>query len=97
MRDFRSVIHIVGLLLCIEAIAMIIPLLTDLLYNNPELEKVKIDQPDPIEPKVEKEDNNSEEIKVSELKMEADDPKVSHSKLPDGRVVETKGNFKYLK
>ena len=36
MRDFRSVIHIIGLLLCIEAIAMIIPLLTDLLYENPD-------------------------------------------------------------
>ena len=28
--------HIIGLLLCIEALAMIIPLLTDLAYNNPD-------------------------------------------------------------
>ena len=34
MRDFRSVMHIIGLLLCIEAIAMIIPLLIDLVYGN---------------------------------------------------------------
>ena len=34
MRDFRSVIHIIGLLLCIEAIAMTLPLLVDLSYNN---------------------------------------------------------------
>ena len=34
MRDFRSIFYILGLLLCIEAIAMIIPLLVDLLYNN---------------------------------------------------------------
>ena len=61
------------------------------------LEQIKIDQPDPIQPKVEKEDNNSEEIKVSELKMEADEPKVSKNELPEGRVVETKGHFKYLK
>lgn len=34
MRDFRSIMHIIGLLLCIEAIAMILPLLFDLLYKN---------------------------------------------------------------
>ena len=34
MRDFRSVIHIIGLLLCIEALAMLIPLLFDLIYKN---------------------------------------------------------------
>jgi len=36
MRDFRSVIHIIGLLLCIEALAMIIPMIIDLLYQNPD-------------------------------------------------------------
>ena len=36
MRDFRSVIHIIGLLLCIESLAMLIPLFTDLIYNNPD-------------------------------------------------------------
>ena len=34
MRDFRSVMHIIGILLCIEAIAMIIPLVTDLIFKN---------------------------------------------------------------
>ena len=34
MRDFRSIFYILGLLLCIEAIAMIIPLLFDLFYSN---------------------------------------------------------------
>ena len=34
MRDFRSILHIIGLLLCLEGIAMIIPLLIDLLYGN---------------------------------------------------------------
>ncbi len=34
MRDFRSIFYILGLLLCIEALAMIIPLIFDLLYNN---------------------------------------------------------------
>ncbi len=34
MRDFRSIINIIGLLLCIEATAMIIPMLYDLYYNN---------------------------------------------------------------
>ena len=33
MRDFRSVIHIIGLLLCIEAIAMTIPMFVDLIYK----------------------------------------------------------------
>jgi len=36
MRDFRSVIHIIGLLLCIEAIAMMIPVFIDLIYKNPD-------------------------------------------------------------
>ena len=39
MRDFRSVIHIIGILLCIEAIAMLIPMLTDLLNNNKDWEE----------------------------------------------------------
>jgi len=34
MRDFRSILYILGLLLCIEALAMIIPLLVDLIYSN---------------------------------------------------------------
>ena len=34
MRDFRSVIHIIGLLLGIEATAMMIPMIIDLLYKN---------------------------------------------------------------
>ena len=34
MRDFRSVMHIIGLLLCIESIAMTLPLLIDLSNNN---------------------------------------------------------------
>ena len=34
MRDFRSLFNILGLLLCIESIAMIIPLLFDLINNN---------------------------------------------------------------
>ena len=34
MRDFRSILYILGLLLCIESIAMIIPLLVDLIYSN---------------------------------------------------------------
>ena len=34
MRDFRSVIYIIGILLCIEAVAMIIPMAIDILYNN---------------------------------------------------------------
>ena len=34
MRDFRSIINILGLLLCIESFAMIVPLLFDLLNNN---------------------------------------------------------------
>ena len=34
MRDFRPILHILGLLLCIEALAMIFPLVTDLLYSN---------------------------------------------------------------
>ena len=34
MRDFRSVIFIIGILLCIEAVAMLIPMLIDILYKN---------------------------------------------------------------
>ena len=34
MRDFRSVIYIIGILLCIEAVAMLIPMLIDILYKN---------------------------------------------------------------
>ena len=34
MRDYRSILHILGLLLCIEAIAMLIPLFVDLLNGN---------------------------------------------------------------
>ncbi|MDC0057179.1 TrkH family potassium uptake protein, partial [Alphaproteobacteria bacterium] len=39
MRDFRSVLNVIGLLLCIEAIALLIPMLIDLLYQNPDWEK----------------------------------------------------------
>ena len=34
MRDYRSIFNIIGILLCIEAIAMLIPLFVDLLYFN---------------------------------------------------------------
>ncbi len=34
MRDFRSIINIIGLLLCIEALAMLLPMIYDLIYNN---------------------------------------------------------------
>ena len=34
MRDFRSVFNIIGILLCIEALAMLIPMVVDILYNN---------------------------------------------------------------
>jgi len=34
MRDYRSVFYIIGILLCIEAITMLIPMFTDLLYGN---------------------------------------------------------------
>ena len=34
MRDFRSILNIIGFLLCIEAIAMIIPMLFDIYYKN---------------------------------------------------------------
>ena len=34
MRDFRSVMHIIGMLLCIESVAMTLPLLIDLFNNN---------------------------------------------------------------
>jgi trk system potassium uptake protein TrkH len=34
MRDFRSILNIIGFLLCIEATAMIIPMFYDLYYNN---------------------------------------------------------------
>jgi len=39
MRDFRSILNIIGLLLCIEALAMLIPMFTDLLYHNQDWEK----------------------------------------------------------
>ena len=32
MRDYRSVLHILGLLLCIESVAMLIPMFIDILY-----------------------------------------------------------------
>ena len=34
MRDFRSILNIIGILLCIEAIAMIIPMIYDIAYKN---------------------------------------------------------------
>ncbi len=34
MRDFRSVFNIIGLLLCIEALAMLIPMIFDIFYDN---------------------------------------------------------------
>ena len=34
MRDFRPILNILGLLLCIESAAMAIPLIVDLLYDN---------------------------------------------------------------
>ncbi len=34
MRDFRSILNILGLLLCIESLAMLIPMLVDLYYGN---------------------------------------------------------------
>ena len=34
MRDFRSIINIIGLLLCIEAAAMLVPMLYDIYYSN---------------------------------------------------------------
>ena len=34
MRDFRSVFNIIGILLCIEALAMLIPMVIDIIYNN---------------------------------------------------------------
>jgi Trk-type K+ transport systems, membrane components len=34
MRDFRSIINILGILLCIESAAMIIPMFYDLYYGN---------------------------------------------------------------
>ena len=34
MRDFRSIVNIIGLLLCIEATAMLLPMFCDLYYNN---------------------------------------------------------------
>ncbi len=34
MRDFRSILNILGLLLCIEAAAMVVPMLFDLYFNN---------------------------------------------------------------
>ena len=34
MRDFRSIFHLIGILLCIEAIAMLFPMIVDIFYNN---------------------------------------------------------------
>ena len=34
MRDFRSILNIIGLLLCIQSIAMLIPMVFDLYYKN---------------------------------------------------------------
>tara|TARA_A100001011_G_C14307385_1_gene843806 strand:- start:857 stop:2305 length:1449 start_codon:yes stop_codon:yes gene_type:complete len=34
MRDFRSILNILGILLCIEAFAMLIPMLFDIYYKN---------------------------------------------------------------
>ena len=34
MRDFRSILNIIGLLLCIEATAMLLPMLFDFYYDN---------------------------------------------------------------
>ena len=34
MRDFRPVIHIIGLLLCIESLGMMIPAIIDFIYKN---------------------------------------------------------------
>ena len=34
MRDFRSIFYIIGLLLCIEAVAMLFPMFIDILYKN---------------------------------------------------------------
>ncbi len=34
MRDFRSIINIIGLLLCIEAAAMLVPMFYDIIYDN---------------------------------------------------------------
>ena len=39
MRDFRSILHIIGLLLCIEAIAMLVPMIIDLIYQNSDWDK----------------------------------------------------------
>ena len=39
MRDFRSILNIIGFLLCIEATAMIIPMFYDLYYNNQDWEQ----------------------------------------------------------
>ena len=34
MRDYRSILNIIGLLLCIESLAMVLPLVLDLVNNN---------------------------------------------------------------
>ena len=39
MRDFRSILHIIGILLCIEAFAMLIPMSIDLIYQNSDWDK----------------------------------------------------------
>ena len=39
MRDFRSDLNIIGLLLCIQELAMMIPMITDLIYKNSDWQK----------------------------------------------------------
>ena len=34
MRDFRSILNIIGILICIEATAMLIPMFFDIYYKN---------------------------------------------------------------
>jgi hypothetical protein len=34
MRDFRPILNILGLLLCIESLAMLFPMIFDLINNN---------------------------------------------------------------
>ncbi len=34
MRDFRSILNILGLLLCIESLAMLLPMFVDFYYGN---------------------------------------------------------------
>ncbi len=34
MKDYRSILYIIGILLCIESLAMLIPMIIDLIYSN---------------------------------------------------------------